>query len=320
MNNFTRRALSAGVSVLLAAAIAGYAQQGQTPPQQQNFDNVQIKVLPVQGNVHMLVGAGGNVTAQVGKDGVLLVDTMFAPLAPKILAALKTLTDKPIRNIINTHVHGDHVGGNEPLQAAGATGLAQVAGGGATVIAHENVVNRMTQPVTGSTTPPLQKGLPTDEYFTPQKDFFFNGEAVVIYHEPKAHTDGDSIVFFRKSDVISTGDIFTPARYPGIDVARGGTVNGLIDALNHILLLTVPERLQDGGTRVIPGHGRICNEADVVEYRDMVTIIRDRVQDAIKRGLNLAQIKEARLTLDYDTVYGPPDTFVENVYKSLGGK
>jgi cyclase len=316
----TRRTMFAGLSCFLGAAGLMLAQQNQNPPQQQNFDNVQIQVLPVQGNVYMLVGAGGNVTAQVGKDGVLLVDTMFAPLAPKILAELKKLTDKPIRNIINTHVHGDHIGGNEALQAAGATGLAAVAGGGATVIAHENVVNRMTTPVTGGTTPPLQKGLPTDEYFRPQKDFYFNGEAVVIYHMPKAHTDGDSIVFFRKSDVISTGDIFTPARYPGIDIARGGSVNGLIDALNQILLLTVPERLQDGGTRLIPGHGRICNEADLVEYRDMVTIIRDRVQDAIKRGLSLAQVKDAKLTLDYDTMYGNPDAFVENVYKSLDGK
>jgi len=316
MKNFSRTAFLPGLCFLIAAVVLW----AQNPPQQQNFDNVQVTSLHVQGNVYVLFGAGGNVTAQIGKDGVLLVDTSFAPMAGKILAELKKYTDKPIRNIINTHVHGDHTGGNEALQAAGATGLAQVAGGGATVIAHENVVNRMTTPVTGSTTPPPQKGLPTDEYFLPQKDFFFNGEAVVIYHEPKAHTDGDSIVFFRRSDVISTGDIFTPERYPGIDTARGGTVNGLIDALNNLLLLTVPERLQDGGTRLIPGHGRICNEADLVEYRDMVTIIRDRVQDAIKRGLNLAQIKDAKLTLDYDTAYGSPDRFIESVYTSLGGK
>ncbi len=272
----------------------------------------------------MLVGPGGNITIQTGKDGVLLVDTMFAPLAPRIAAEIKKLTDLPIRYIIDTHVHGDHTGGNEPLQKMGAVGASPVAGGGATLIAHENVLNRMTQPVTGNQTPPPQTGLPNDTYDTPSKDLFFNGEAVVIFHEPKAHTDGDSIVFFRRSDVISTGDIFTPERYPFVDLARGGSVNGLIDALNFIIHLTVPERLQDGGTRVIPGHGRLCSEADVVEYREMVTIIRDRVQDALKRGLNLEQVKAAKLTLDYDPAYGATanagDVFVEAVYKSLGGK
>jgi len=143
---------------------------------------------------------------------------------------------------------------------------------------------------------------------------------VVIFHEPKAHTDGDSIVFFRRSDVLSVGDIFTPEQYPFIDLANGGGVNGLIDGLNHILHLTVPEHLQEGGTRVIPGHGRVSDEAEVVEYRDMVTIIRDRVQDAIKRGQNLEQVKAAKLSLDYDTRYGSGERFVESVYKSLGGK
>jgi cyclase len=276
----------------------------------------------------MLVGPGGNITVQTGKDGVLLVDTMFAPLAARIAAEIKKLTDKPIRYIIDTDVRGDHTGGNEPLQKMGATGASPVAGGGATVIAHENVLNRMTQPVTGNQTPPPQAGLPNDTYDTPTKDLFFNGEAVVIFHEPKAVTDGDSIVFFRRSDVLSVGDIFTPERYPSIDLARGGSVNGLIDALNFIIHLTVPERLQEGGTKVIPGHGRLCGEADVVEYREMVTIIRDRVQDAIKRGLNLEQVKAAKLSLDYDPAYGPGagtgagsgDAFVESVYKNLGGK
>jgi len=143
---------------------------------------------------------------------------------------------------------------------------------------------------------------------------------VIVFHEPKAHTDGDSMVFFRRSDVISTGDIFTPERYPFLDVEHGGGVQGEIDALNHILRLTVPEHLQEGGTRVVPGHGRLCDEADVVDYREMVTIIRDRVQDLIKKGNTLAQVKAAKPSLDYDTRYGPGDTFVEAVYKSLGGK
>lgn len=297
-----------------------YTLASAQPPSAADLQNAELHVLPVQGNTYMMVGPGGNITIQTGKDGVLLVDTMFAPLAQRIAAEIKKLSDQPIRYIIDTHVHGDHVGGNEPLQKMGAAGASQVMGGGATVIAHNNVLNRMTTPVTGSQAPPPQTGLPNDEYDTPTKDFFFNGEAVVIFHEPAAHTDGDSIVFFRRSDVLSVGDIFTPERYPFLDLARGGSIKGEIDALNHILLLTVPEHLQDGGTRVIPGHGRLCTEADVVEYRDMVTIVRDRVQDAIKRGLTLEQVKAAKLTLDYDPQYGPGDAFVESIYKSLGGK
>jgi cyclase len=289
--------------------------------QPQNFDNAQFHMLPVQGNVYMLLGAGGNITVQTGDDGVLLVDTMFGPLAPRIAAEIKKLTDKPIRYIIDTHVHPDHVGGNAALAAMGATGATVVPGGGATVIAHENVLNRMTTPVTSNETPPLQRGLPTDEYNTHTKDFYFNGEPVILFHEPKAHTDGDTIVLFRRSDVLSVGDIFTPGRYPGIDLERGGSVQGLIDALNHVLHLTVPARLQDGGTRVVPGHGRLSNEADVVEFRDMVTIVRDRIQDMIKNGKNLDQVKSAKPTLDYDGQYdGPADRFIESVYKSLGGK
>ena len=297
-----------------------YTLASAQPPSAADLQSAELHVLPVQGNTYMMAGPGGNITIQTGKDGVLLVDTMFAPLAQRIAAEIKKLSNQPIRYIIDTHVHGDHVGGNEPLQKMGAAGAAQVMGGGATVIAHNNVLNRMTTPVTGSQAPPLQTGLPNDEYDTPTKDFFFNGEAVVIFHEPAAHTDGDSIVFFRRSDVLSVGDILTPERYPFLDLARGGSIKGEIDALNHILLLTVPEHLQDGGTRVIPGHGRLCTEADVVEYRDMVTIVRDRVQDAIKRGLSLDQVKAAKLTLDYDPQYGPGDVFIESIYKSLGAK
>ena len=283
---------------------------------QQNVVGAELHLWPVQGNVYMLVGPGGNISIQVGRDGVVLVDTMLEPLAASIAAQVRSLTDAPIRYIIDTSMDADHVGGNAALAAMGTTGVRPVPGGGATVIAHENVLNRMTVPLTSSQTPPLQRGLPNDEYFTPTKDFF-NSEPVIIMHEANAHTDGDSIVLFRRSDVISAGDVFTPDRYPAIDLERGGSVQGYIAALNHLLLLAVPERLQDGGTRVIPGHGRVCNEADVVEYRDMVTIVRDRIQAYITSGMTLVQVKAAKPTLDYDPQYGSGDTFIEAVYRSL---
>lgn len=311
----SRNLLFSPAALLLGCALAAFAQQNRQP----NFDTVQIRVLPVQEKVYMFAGAGGNMTVQVGKDGVLVVDTQYAQLAPKIMAEIRRLSDKPIIWIVNTHVHGDHTGGNEALSKLGGPGPGQAP----RIIAHENVLNRMTQPRPNQ--PPISEGmLPNDEYATPQKDIFFNGEAVVIYHMPNAHTDGDSIVFFRRSDVVSTGDIFTPGRWPVIDLARGGSVQGTLDALNYILRLTVPAKYQDGGTLVIPGHGRLCDESDVVEYRDMLTIVRDRVQDLIKKKMTLDQVKAARPARDYETEYASDfwtvDQFIESVYKSLSEK
>jgi len=291
-----------------------------------NFDGIEIDVLHVQGNVYMLVGAGGNITLQVGEEGVLIVDSMYPELADKVLGIIRELSDRPIRYLINTHVHPDHIGGNATLAQAGTNfaagnvaGLIEDAADTATIIAHENVLLRMSS----QETPPPFEAWPTDAFFNSSKEVYFNGEAVRILHQPAAHTDGDSIVFFRRSDVISTGDLFVTTGYPYIDLARGGSIQGVIGALNQILELTVPADRQEGGTMVIPGHGRLCDEADVVEYRDMLTIIRDRIQYMVDRGMSLREVQNARPTLDYDGRYGAESgfwttgQFVEAVYVGL---
>ena len=310
----------AAALVLLGAAGPGEAQQNR------NFDAVEIKVLPVRGNVYMLVGAGGNVTVQVGDEGILVVDTMFAELSDKLLATLRTLSGQPIRYVINTHAHPDHIGGNASIAKAGST----IAGGnvnmaisdpkvGAAVVAHEAVLESMS---TREPALPFE-GWPTSTYNTPYKDLFFNGEAIQIIHEPGAHTKGDSIVFFRRSDVISTGDIFVTTRYPFIDAKNGGTVKGIIDALNHIIDLAIPEDKQEGGTYIVPGHGRLCDESEVVEYRDMLTIVRSDIQEMIKEGKSLEQVLKARPTFGFDARYGADSgfwttkQFVEAVYREL---
>jgi len=298
-------------SLIVAFTLLGL--QGPPP----NLNNVEIQTIPVQGNVYMLVGAGGNITVQIGTDGVLVVDTQYEQLAPKIVAAIRKLSDKPIFWMINTSIDGDHIGGNEALPRLANTGTRQAV----RTIAHENVLNRMSAAPRGAEPVVPDKLWPNDEYYLPQKDFSFNGEAVIAYHLPAAHTDGDSVVLFRSSNVLSAGDIFTPGRYPVIDLQNGGSVQGLLAALNRILQLTVPLKYQEGGTFVVPGHGRICDEADVVEYRDMVTIVRDRIQDLIKKGMTVDQVKAAKLTRDYDTEYsGSSDAFVEAIYKSLSVK
>jgi glyoxylase-like metal-dependent hydrolase (beta-lactamase superfamily II) len=317
----------ATASAIAIAAIALRAQDSDFARIQRRPPTGEIHVLPVQGNVYMFSGDGGNTTVQVERDGVLLVDTQFGDVADKIMAEVRKLNRGPVRFIINTSMDPDHVGGNAEL----AKMIPQDPTRPLAIIAHENVLNRLTTPVTGSVTPPIQLGLPTDEYFTKSKDLHFNGEAIIIYHEPNAHTDGDSVVLFRGSDVVSAGDIFTPDSYPSIDLEHGGSIDGEIAALNHILELTVPAHTQEGGTYVIPGHGHLCDEADVVEYRDMIVIVRDRIQDLIKKGRNLAQVDEAQPTLDYDGRFtrddGLPDTsnitrdaFILAVYKGLGGK
>jgi cyclase len=279
-----------------------------------------VHLVHVQGNVHLLTGAGANVTVQVGDEGVLVVDTGAPGTTTAVLAAIQRLTRKPVRIVINTHVHGDHVSGNEALSQAGewfggnAPGNFGLATSGARVIAHERVLGRMSAP-TGSPAPMPFRAWPTETFFSADKELFFNGEAIQLLHQPSAHTDGDVIVFFRRSDVVSAGDLFVTTGYPVVDEERGGTVHGFIDALNHILDVTIPKDKQEAGTYVIPGHGRIADEADVVEYRDMATIVRDRVAEMTKKGWTLAQVKAAGPTRDYDGRYGAPDRFIEAIYR-----
>jgi len=230
--------------------------------------------------------------------------------------------NKPIRYVLNTSADPDHLGGNENLakalgSAAGWTiintpGASQTA---VQIIAHDNVLARVSNlPVTA---------WPTETFVGLEKELYFNGEAVLMSHIPAAHTDGDSIVYFRKSDVVATGDIYRTDSYPIIDLQRGGSVQGVIDGLNRVLDLAVPAHHEEGGTFIVPGHGRISDEFDVLEYRDMVTIIRDRIQAMVEKRMTLEQVKAARPTLDYDSRYGASsgpwttDMFVEAVFKSL---
>jgi glyoxylase-like metal-dependent hydrolase (beta-lactamase superfamily II) len=317
---------AAFVVVALSAVAAAPFVRAQAP---QNFDNVEEHLQKAQGNVYMLVGAGGNVTVQIGADGVLLVDTQYAPLSNKILAAVRTLSQGPLRYIINTHSHPDHVGGNENLKKAGAT----IAGGnvtldigdagqGAQIISHINAYKHMSARVNGQFATPAA-AWPTSTFIGDDKKLYFNGEGVHIVHQPAAHTDGDSIVFFRKSDVISAGDLFVTNGYPFIDMAAGGNVQGIVAGLNKIIDLCIPVYGQEGGTMVIPGHGRLSDVGDVINYREMVTIVRDRVQDMVKKNLTLDQVKAAKPTRDYDPLYNTQgafvtgDAFVEAVYRSL---
>jgi cyclase len=339
------------VSIVAATVVVGalqlaessLAQQSQTraqenPSQQndaqnRNIANAEVHVLPVQGNVYMLVGAGGNITLQIGNEGVLLVDTGLAPISDKVIAAIRKISDEPIRYIINTHIHRDHTGGNEAIAKLGSTiaggnvvgNIGESASSGATVIGFQSILERMSAANSKDAVP--EGAWPTDTYTTPEKNIFFNGEAVQIFHQPAAHTDGDSIIFFRRSDVVSTGDIFTTTNYPIVDLERGGNIQGVIDGLNRLIYqITIPAAKQEGGTMVIPGHGRLCDQADVIYYQEMVIIIRDRILDMIDKGMTLDQVKEARPTRDYDPRYGSStgfwttDMFVEAVYKSLAGK
>ncbi len=302
-----------GVALLLGALAAtlGCAQQLQ------EADGIQYEVRHVQGNVYMFASTLGNVTIQIGNDaghdGVLLVDTGPPRLRETILAEIRKLSTEPVRFIINTSADADHIGSNAILLKPPRTYQLQPE---VALFAQDSVLQRESRD--GSGVP--SGAWPTLTYLE-GKSFAFNGEAIQMFAEKAAHTDGDSIVLFRGSNVLSAGDVFLTTGYPVIDLERGGSIQGEILALNHILDLTVPRSMQEGGTMVIPGHGRLCDESEVSDYRDMITIIRDRVQDMLRKGKTLEEVKAARLSRDYDRRYSSPawtgEMFVEAIYKSL---
>jgi glyoxylase-like metal-dependent hydrolase (beta-lactamase superfamily II) len=281
----------------------------------QDFSKVEIKTTKLAGNLYTLEGQGGAIGVLTGPDGILMVDSQFAPLTERIVAAIKAIDPGPIRYLINTHVHGDHTGGNANLGAMGVT-----------VIARPQLRARLEKPgptATGAPgTPAPAAALPRLTYDAPMT-FYMNGEQVQLIPIPAAHTDGDTLVFFRRTDVVSTGDVFTTTGYPVIRPEDGGSIDGVVAALNRIIEITVPEQKQEGGTLVIPGHGRLCDEADVVEYRDMVTILRDRIRSMVEKGMTLKQVQAAKPTADYDGRYGATtgrwttEQFVAAAYESL---
>jgi len=291
-----------------------------------------LEVLQLRPNFYMIAGAGGNIGFQIGVDGVVVVDSGAAASADAVVAAIKKVTAQPIRYVIDTSADPDHVGGNEVVAKAGQTLFTQgggagigldFIGGAASILSVEQVLTRMS----AKPSPYPVEAWPTETFHQPRKYMYLNGEGIEVFHQPAAHTDGDAMVFFRRSDVVVAGDVFDTTRFPVIDVARGGSIHGEIAALQKLVdtaIPSVPIVSREEGTLVIPGHGRICDQLDVVEYRDMVTIIRDRVRDLKKQGLTLEQVKAASPARGYIRRYGSDkgpwttNDFVEAVYRTIG--
>ncbi len=323
-----RRTWKAAALLVVAAGGAALA----VLPARAQQGGQDLEVLEVQPNFYMIAGAGGNIGVQLGPAGIILVDTGSAEMSGKVLAALKRLSDKPIRYIFDTSADPDHAGGNATLSKAGVSIIAGTAGnalsesvinnnGAASVFAHDNVLMRMSGEDTAQ--------WPTKTFTARLYTMSLNGDGIEVFHQPAAHSDGDSFVLFRRSNVIVTGELFNPTHFPVIDTGKGGSIQGELDALNHLLELTIPPYplpWQAERTFLIPGHGPISDSHDLLEYRDMVTIVRDVIQDMINRGMTLDQVKAANPTHGYNARYGATkgpwttEMFVTAVYKGLSGK
>jgi len=317
-------------SLLLAGAVFGGADGRAQQP-----GGGDLEIVEVRPDFYMIAGAGGNIAAQIGPIGVILVDTGSTPMSDKVLTEIKRLTSRPIRYIINTSADADHAGGNERLSKAGQTilgnqgsaGVSEEAytnSGAASVLAHENVLARMSATTVQPSFPFAV--WPTKVYSGRGYAMYLNGDGIQVLHQPAAHSDGDSVVFFRHADVIVTGDIVDTTRFPVIDIAKGGTIQGEIDALNRLVEMTVPAfplAFREDRTYLVPGHGFVCDFADLVEYRSMVTIMRDRIQELIDKAMTLEQAKAADPAKGFRRRYGADagawttDMFVEAVYKTL---
>jgi len=320
--------LAVGVWIALAALLLGQPATMGAAQQARPSSGSALETLHVQGAVHVIAGGGANVVVQVGPVGTVVVDPGLPASAASVLEAIGRLSKTPIRFIINTHAHEDHVGANDAVGASGAgigsravttVGSGQV--GRPDIIAHASVLDRMS----GQESRFPVGSWPTSTYTLDEKTVFVNGEAIQIVHQPSAHTDGDSLVFFRRSDVIAAGDLYSTETYPIIDADHGGSITGVVAGLNRLLALAVSGEKVEGGTMIVPGHGRISDEADLVEYRDMVTIVRDRVRNLAGKGMTLAQVQASRPTLEYDGLYGSAHgwtaaQFVEAVYRTLTSK
>lgn len=342
--NRSRRSRALACTIAVLGWCAGPAAVAQAPPagraaaKSASSTEAEIKMWPIRRNVFMLVGDGANIVVQIepprdeenydgvyGRDtGILVVDTGTAAMTGPLLDAIGKLSSGPIRYIINTSADPDHVGGNSAL-AKVSGGIVRGALGGRPageplmILSHETVLERMSAPSGQQAVYPLD-AWPTD-VFTRGKDVFFNGGSIRIIHQPGAHSEGDSFVHLRRSDVIAAGEIFSTVNFPKIDLAHGGHIQGVVDSLNRLLELAVPGEMEQGGTMIVPAYGRLSDEADVEFYREMVQIVRDRIQDGVKNGMTLAQVKAARPALEYEKRYSQPDwttdMFVEAVYNDL---
>jgi glyoxylase-like metal-dependent hydrolase (beta-lactamase superfamily II) len=305
------------------AAAFGWMACGAISSRAAEPDNSGLEIVKVRPNFYMIAGAGGNIGVQIGSDGVVLANAGNAAAGTEVLAAIKKITDLPIRYIINTDAGPDFVGGNVTLAKSG---LAVMNGRtGSEILAHQSVLTRMS----ARDAKPAYPGdaWPSEAFLAKRHAFRMNDEGIEIWYQPAAHSDADSFVLFRKSDVVVTGDVMDTTRFPVIDIANGGSIQGEIDALNKLIELTiapVPLIYKDVGTYVIPGHGRLSEQMEVVDYRDMVVLVRDVVADLIKQGKTLDQTKAAHPALPFETRYGREpgvtNSFVEAIYKSLTAK